>query len=58
VLDETAELSAEERIMKAIIFASELHKESMFPIIITDTKSKKFKYIYEGERKHERIDSI
>ena len=58
VLDETTELSAEERIMKAIIFVSELHKESMFPIIITDTKSKKFKYLYEGEKKYERIDSI
>jgi hypothetical protein len=30
----------------------------VFPIIITDTKSKKFKYIYEGEKKYERIDSI
>lgn len=58
VLDETTEMSAEERIMKAIIFVSELHKESMFPIIITDTKSKKFKYVYEGEKKYERIDSI
>lgn len=58
VLDETTEMSAEERIMKAIIFESEFHKESMFPIIITDTKSKKFKYVYEGEKKYERIDSI
>ena len=57
-LDETKELSAEERIMKAIIFASELHKESMFPIVITDTKSREFKYIYEGEKKYEYIDSI
>lgn len=58
VLDETTELSAEERIMKAVVFVSELHKESMFPIIITDTKSKKFKYVYEGEKKYECIDSI
>ena len=58
VLDETTELSAEERIMKAIVFLSELHKESVFPIIITDTKSKKFKYVYEGEKKYEHIDSI
>ena len=58
VLDETTNLSAEERIIKAVTFISELFKESLFPLIITDTKSKKFTYIYEGEKKYERVDSI
>ena len=49
VLDDTIGLSAEERIIKAVSFASGLHKESLFPLIITDTKTKQFKYIYKGE---------
>ena len=49
VLDATIGLPAEERIIKAVSFASKLHKENLFPIVITDTKSKKFKNIYQGE---------
>jgi hypothetical protein len=49
VLDATTNLSAEERIIKAVNFANKLHKENLFPIVITDTKSKKFKNIYQGE---------
>lgn len=58
VLDETKDLPAEERIVKAISFASRLHKESYFPLIITDTKAKQFKPIYEGENENEHFDSI
>lgn len=50
VLDATQNLPAEDRILKAVNFASTLYKESLFPIVITDTKTKKFKYIYEGEK--------
>ena len=49
VLDETTSLSAEERIVKAFAFISEFYKEQMFPIVITDTKTKKMKVIH-GEK--------
>lgn len=49
VLDDTTNLPAEERIIEAVRFTSKFHKESLFPLIITDTKTKRFKYIYEGE---------
>ena len=58
VLDETKNLPAEERIIKAASFASRLHKESFFPLIIADTRTKQFKPIYEGENKNEHFDSI
>jgi hypothetical protein len=49
VLEETAHLSAEQRIIKAVSFVSKIYKENLFPIVITDTKDKAFKIIYEGE---------
>lgn len=58
VLDDTIRLSAEERILRAVNFASKLHKESMFPLIITDTQEKQFKIIYEGEVEDEHFDCI
>ena len=58
VLDETKNLPAEERMIKAVSFASRLHRESLFPLIITDTKTKRFKHIYEGENENEHFDSI
>lgn len=58
VLDETKNLSAEERIIKAVDFASRLYKESLFPLIITDTRTKQFKPIYEGGNENEHYDSI
>lgn len=58
VLDATTNLSAEERIIKAVNFASKLHKENLFPIVITDTKSKKFKCIYKGENIGEHSNSL
>ena len=51
VLDLTAGLPAKERILKAVRFFCKLHKENLFPFVITDTKTKKFEYIYEGENK-------
>lgn len=47
VLCSTVGQPAEERIVKAMKFVRELYKESLFPLVITDTKTKKFKYIYE-----------
>jgi hypothetical protein len=58
VLDATTNLSAEERIMKVVSFASKLHKEDLFPLIITDTKTKQFKYIYKGEDIGEHSSSL
>ena len=49
VLDATKGCSAEERIIKTARFISKLCRESTFPWVITDTKSKQFKVIYEGE---------
>ena len=48
VLDSTVGMPAKERILQAVQFVSAIHKESMFPLVITDTKSKKFQYVYEG----------
>ena len=58
VLDATIGLPAEERILKAVSFASKLHKENLFPIVITDTKNKQFKRIYQGENENEHFDSL
>lgn len=49
VLDDTTDLLAEERIIKAAEFTSNLFKESLFPLVITNTKDKQFKVVYEGE---------
>ena len=49
VLDQTENLSPEERIIKALSFTCKLQKESWFPLVITDTKTKQFKFIYKGE---------
>ena len=48
-LDATAHLAPEERILNAVNFTSKVRKESLFPLVITDTKTKQFKYIYNGE---------
>ena len=48
-LDETKNLPAEERIVNAVRFYSRLCRESLFPLVITDTKTKQLKAIYEGE---------
>ena len=58
VLDATTNLPAEERIMKAVNFSNKLHKENLFPIVITDTTSKKIKCIYQGEKTDEHTDSL
>ena len=58
ILDETASLPPEERIVKAIKFANKLFKEDLFPLIITDTKDKQFKIIYKGESENEHFDSV
>lgn len=58
VLDATKHLSAKERILKAVRFASNSFKENFFPITITDTKNKKFENIFEGGRADEHIDSV
>ena len=48
-LDATPSMSAEQRIIKAVSFASKAYKENLFPMIITDTKDRKLKVVYEGE---------
>ena len=58
VLDATTNLPAEERIMKAVTFSNKLHRENLFPIVITNTTSKTIKCIYQGEKTDEHIDSL
>lgn len=58
VLDATPSISAEQRIIKAVSFVSKIYKENLFPIVITDTKDRKVKVIYEGEIKDEHFDSV
>jgi hypothetical protein len=49
VLDETVKLAPEERIVKAVSFACKLQKDNLFPLVITDTRTKQIKCIYRGE---------
>ena len=58
VLDATPSVSAEQRIIKAVSFASKMYKENLFPIVITDTKDGKLKVVYEGEFEKEHFDSV
>ena len=58
VLDATPSISAEQRIIKAVSFASKIYKENLFPLVITDTKDGKLKVIYEGEFENEHFDSV
>lgn len=58
VLDATPNISAEKRIIKAVSFASEIHKQNLFPLVITDTKEKALKIIYDGEFENEHFDSV
>jgi hypothetical protein len=57
-LDATPSISAEQRIIKAVSFASKVYKENLFPLVITDTKDRKVKVVYEGEVKNEHFDSV
>ena len=57
-LDATPSMSAEQRIIKAVSFASKVYKENLFPIVITDTKDGKLKVVYEGEFENEHFDSV
>ena len=50
VLDNTKGLPARERIIKAVSFSEEVNREGVFPIVITDTKTKQFEIIYKGEK--------
>lgn len=58
VLDEVSHLPAEERIVKAVSFVGKLYKENLFPIVITNTKDRKIKVVYEGEFENEHFDSV
>ena len=58
VLDTTSSMSAEQRIIKAVSFASKAYKENLFPLVITDTKDRKVKVVYEGEFENEHFDSV
>ena len=58
VLDATSSISAEQRIIKAVSFASKIYKENLFPLVITDTKDGKLKVVYEGEFENEHFDSV
>lgn len=49
VLDATTSLSVEERMVKVLKLVEKVHKQSLFPLIITDTKTQQFKVIYKGE---------
>ena len=57
-LDATPSISAEQRIIKAVSFASKIYKENLFPLVITDTKDRKIKVVYEGEFVNEHFDSV
>ena len=58
VLDATVSLPAEERIIKAMTFIGKTNKVNLFPMVIIDTKSKKFKNIYEGEKDSEHTNRV
>ena len=58
VLDATSSISTEQRIIKAVSFASKIYKENLFPLVITDTKDRKMKVVYEGEFENEHFDSV
>jgi hypothetical protein len=58
VLDAMPSISAEQRIIKAVSFASKIYKENLFPLVITDTKDRKVKVVYEGEFENEHFDSV
>ena len=58
VLDATSSISAEQRIIKAVSFVSKIYKENLFPLVITDTKDRKVKVVYEGEFENEHFDSV
>ena len=58
VLDATSSISAEQRIIKAVSFVSKIYKENLFPLVITDTKDRKIKVVYEGEFENEHFDSV
>lgn len=58
VLDATSSISTEQRIIKAVSFASKIYKENLFPLVITDTKDGMLKVIYEGEFENEHFDSV
>ena len=58
VLDATSSISTEQRIIKAVSFASKIYKENLFPLVITDTKEGKLKVIYKGEFENEHFDSV
>ena len=45
VLDETKELAPEKRILNALKFIGKLNKESLFPMVLVDTKTKSFKVV-------------
>lgn len=49
ILDQTAGLSAKERILKVMEVIGRLTKMDLFPMVITDTKSRQFTRIYKGE---------
>ena len=57
-LDAMSSISAEQRIIKAVSFASKIYKENLFPLVITDTKDRKMKVVYEGEFENEHFDSV
>ena len=41
-----------------VYMGADSQKSNYFPLVIADTKTKEFKYIYEGEKVDERGDSI
>lgn len=49
VMDSTEGLSAEDRIIKAISFASKVKKWDLFPLIIVDTKTGEIKHVMKEE---------
>lgn len=48
VLDETADMNPEQRIINAATFVGELYCGDLFPMVIIDTKDKEIKPVYDG----------
>lgn len=51
ILDLTKNMKAKDRIIEAFSYFSRATNQNMFPLVITDTKTKKFKTVYKGDKK-------
>lgn len=48
VLDATTDLYAEDRMVKALDIVAKVHKQNLYPLVVTDSKTQQFKVIHKG----------